>query len=161
MPSKPLPWDRKDFFKERKHERSESLGLLQDRGTHIKFLGSLLVGIGRFSPPYRWAMNPSGFLIIVMKFVGFGLNQENNRVLGKFSFWVLLFFMICSFLVFNFEFIRSTDLSLCFGELVFDDDSFMVIVDLFFWVHSFVNELFDCAETCPCTFIYSYLLVYS
>ncbi|KAL6332104.1 hypothetical protein AAG906_020785 [Vitis piasezkii] len=53
MPSKPLPWDRKDFFKERKHERSESLGLLQDRGTHIKFLGSLLVGIGRFSPPYR------------------------------------------------------------------------------------------------------------
>ena len=28
MPSKPLPWDRKDFFKERKHERSESLSLL-------------------------------------------------------------------------------------------------------------------------------------
>ena len=40
--------------------------------------------------------------------------------------------MICSFLVFNFEFILSTDRSLCFGELVFDDDSFMVIVDLFF-----------------------------
>ncbi|KAL1343612.1 hypothetical protein AAHE18_09G239800 [Arachis hypogaea] len=26
MPPEPLPWDRKDFFKERKHERSESLG---------------------------------------------------------------------------------------------------------------------------------------
>ncbi|XP_061374508.1 uncharacterized protein LOC133316746 isoform X2 [Gastrolobium bilobum] len=26
MPSEPIPWDRKDFFKERKHERSESLG---------------------------------------------------------------------------------------------------------------------------------------
>ncbi|XP_004496320.1 uncharacterized protein [Cicer arietinum] len=26
MPPEPLPWDRKDFFKERKHDRSESLG---------------------------------------------------------------------------------------------------------------------------------------
>ena len=26
MPPEPLPWDRKDFFRERKHERSESLG---------------------------------------------------------------------------------------------------------------------------------------
>ncbi|XP_057424116.1 uncharacterized protein LOC130717772 isoform X2 [Lotus japonicus] len=26
MPPEPLPWDRKDFFKERKHERSESVG---------------------------------------------------------------------------------------------------------------------------------------
>ncbi|KAK7277311.1 hypothetical protein RIF29_18462 [Crotalaria pallida] len=26
MPPEPIPWDRKDFFKERKHERSESLG---------------------------------------------------------------------------------------------------------------------------------------
>lgn len=26
MPPEPLSWDRKDFFKERKHERSESLG---------------------------------------------------------------------------------------------------------------------------------------
>ncbi|KAJ7975088.1 Nuclear receptor corepressor 1 [Quillaja saponaria] len=26
MPPEPLPWDRKDFFKDRKHERSESLG---------------------------------------------------------------------------------------------------------------------------------------
>jgi hypothetical protein len=24
MPPEPLPWDRKDFFKERKHERSET-----------------------------------------------------------------------------------------------------------------------------------------
>ena len=54
--------------------------------------------------------------------------------------------MICSFLVFDFEFILSTGLILCFGELVFDDDSFMVIVDLFFLVHSFVNVLFSCAE---------------
>ena len=53
--------------------------------------------------------------------------------------------MICSFLVFDFEFILSTSLILCFGELVFDDDSFMVIVDLFFLVHSFV-VLFSCVE---------------
>lgn len=26
MPPEPLPWDRKDCFRERKHERSESLG---------------------------------------------------------------------------------------------------------------------------------------
>lgn len=26
MPPEPLPWDRKDFFRERKHERSESIG---------------------------------------------------------------------------------------------------------------------------------------
>ena len=41
--------------------------------------------------------------------------------------------MICSFLVFDFEFILSMGLILCFGELIFDDDSFMVIVDLFFF----------------------------
>ncbi|CBI33496.3 unnamed protein product, partial [Vitis vinifera] len=39
MPSKPLPWDWKDFFKERTHERSESLSLLQDRGLASGFLG--------------------------------------------------------------------------------------------------------------------------
>ena len=54
--------------------------------------------------------------------------------------------MICSFLVFDFEFILSTGLILCFRELVFDDDSFMVIVDLFFLVHLFVNVLFSCVE---------------
>lgn len=26
MPPEPSPWDRKDFFKDRKHERSDSLG---------------------------------------------------------------------------------------------------------------------------------------
>lgn len=26
MPPEPSPWDRKDFFRERKHERSELLG---------------------------------------------------------------------------------------------------------------------------------------
>ncbi|RVW73523.1 ARM repeat protein interacting with ABF2 [Vitis vinifera] len=84
MLSKPLPWDRKDFFKERrgstrdlrrptgelnptgflmmsvllytkknsrKHERSESLGLLQDRGTRIRFLGVCSPGSVDFRPP--------------------------------------------------------------------------------------------------------------
>lgn len=26
MPPEPLPWDRKDLFKERKHEKSEAIG---------------------------------------------------------------------------------------------------------------------------------------
>ncbi|KGN51211.1 uncharacterized protein LOC101219573 isoform X1 [Cucumis sativus] len=37
MPPEPLPWDRKDFFKERKHERSEFLGPLprwRDSSSH-------------------------------------------------------------------------------------------------------------------------------
>ena len=45
MPPEPLPWDRKDFFKERKHERSESLGSVarwRDSSHHRDFhrLGS-------------------------------------------------------------------------------------------------------------------------
>ncbi|XP_068491239.1 uncharacterized protein [Phaseolus vulgaris] len=40
MPPEPLPWDRKDFFKERKHERSESLGSVarwRDSSHHREF----------------------------------------------------------------------------------------------------------------------------
>ncbi|KAL6312827.1 hypothetical protein AAG906_024682 [Vitis piasezkii] len=83
MLSKPLPWDRKDFFKERrgstrdlrrptgelnptgflmmsvllytkknsrKHERLESLGLLQDKETSIRFLGVCSPGSVDFRP---------------------------------------------------------------------------------------------------------------
>ena len=63
MPSKPLPWDRKDFLKERKHERSESLSLLQDRGLASGFLGVCSPGSADLRRPIG-EMNPTGFLMM-------------------------------------------------------------------------------------------------
>ena len=102
MPSKPLPWDRKDFFKERKHERSESLSLLQDRGLASGFLGVCSPESADLRRP-TGELNPTGFLMMSVLLY----TKKNSRVLGKFGLRALLFFMICSFLVFNFEFILS------------------------------------------------------
>ena len=87
---------------ERKHERSESLSLLQDRGLASGFLGVCSPESADLRRP-TGELNPTGFLMMSVLLY----TKKNSRVLGKFGLRALLFFMNCSFLVFNFEFILS------------------------------------------------------
>ncbi|KAM3290048.1 hypothetical protein P3S67_018337 [Capsicum chacoense] len=54
MPPEPLPWDRKDFFKERRHDRSEVLPRWREPASHHHYTSS------RWIPDFRSRAPPPG-----------------------------------------------------------------------------------------------------
>ena len=104
MPPEPLPWDRKDFFKERKHERSESLGSVarwRDSSHHRDFNRW---GSAEFRRP------PGEFSFQLSVSVAFCFAQHAGKLAHPFSY--LVFF-------FNFHYWKEFFSGLRFGGLFF------------------------------------------